>query len=156
MFQGRVTLLPGTELWPVCFNKHQQNENAFSRNIHGASIFPQCIPVSNTVNIVSSVSFCFQDANVYGTRKGILKKIRACEHEQASTQPFLRAIRRLNFASTFDFQIGWDHLIPLFLFLRNNWLKKYRYEMENHYKHCRTLDPKLGKRKKVSFVIAPK
>ena len=27
MFQD--TLLPGSELWPVCFNKRQQNEEAF-------------------------------------------------------------------------------------------------------------------------------
>ena len=52
-------------------------------------MFPQCFPG----NIVSSVSFCFQDANyAYATRQGILTKIRACEHlqkvcehEQAST-----------------------------------------------------------------------
>ena len=47
------------------------------------------------VNIVSSVSFCCQDANnyyAYATRQGILMKIGACEqlqkfceHEQAST-----------------------------------------------------------------------
>ena len=55
----------------------------FSRNIHGAHIFPQCFPVSHTGNIVSSVSFCFQDANyAYATRQGILTKIRACEHLQ--------------------------------------------------------------------------
>ena len=53
----------------------------------------QCFPVSNTGNIVSSVSFCFQDTNyTYATWQGILQKIRACEHlhnfcehEQAST-----------------------------------------------------------------------
>ena len=56
-------------------------------------MFPQCFPVSLTGNIVSSVSFCFKDANYsYATRQGILLKIRACEHlqkfyeqEQAST-----------------------------------------------------------------------
>ena len=41
---GRVTLLPGTELWLVSFNKPQQKEKAFSRNIHGARMFPQCFP----------------------------------------------------------------------------------------------------------------
>ena len=64
-------------------------------------MFLQCFPVSHTGNIVSRVSFCFQDANyAYGTRQGILTKIRACEHlqklcehEQASTN--------LIFASTF-------------------------------------------------------
>ena len=45
--------------------------------------FSQCFPVSNTGNIVSSVSFCFQDPNyAYATRQGILTKIRACEHLQ--------------------------------------------------------------------------
>ena len=39
---GRVTLLPGTELRPVSFNKHQCNKTSkhFSRNIHGAHMFP--------------------------------------------------------------------------------------------------------------------
>ena len=35
----------------------------FSRNSHGARMFHQCFPVSHTGIIVSSVSFCFQDAN---------------------------------------------------------------------------------------------
>ena len=56
-------------------------------------MFPQCFPVSHTRNIVSIVSFCFQDANyAYVTRQGFLTKIRTCkhlqkfcEHEQAST-----------------------------------------------------------------------
>ena len=58
----------------------------------GAHVSPM-FPVSHTGNIVSSVSFCFQDANyAYATWQGILRKIRACEHlqnfcehEQAST-----------------------------------------------------------------------
>ena len=55
----------------------------FSRNIHGARMFLQCFPVSHTGNIVSSVSFCIQDANyACATRQGILTKIRACEHLQ--------------------------------------------------------------------------
>ena len=65
----------------------------FSRNTHGARMLPQCFPVSHTGNIVSSVSFCLQDAiYAYATRQGISTKIRACEHlqtfcehEQAST-----------------------------------------------------------------------
>ena len=41
----------------------------FSRNIHGARMFPQCFSVTHTGNIVSSVSFCFQDGNyAYATR----------------------------------------------------------------------------------------
>ena len=92
---GKVTLLPGTELRPVSFNKRQQLKarKHFSRNIHGAPIFPQYFPVSHTGNIVSSVSFCFQNANyAFATRQGILTKNPACVHlqkfceqEQAST-----------------------------------------------------------------------
>ena len=56
-------------------------------------MFQQCFPVSHAGKIVSSVSFCFQDANcAYATRQGILTKIRAREqlqkfgeHEQGST-----------------------------------------------------------------------
>ena len=56
-------------------------------------MFPQCFPVSHTGNMVSSVCFCFQDANyACATRQEILSRIRACEHfqkffehEQAST-----------------------------------------------------------------------
>ena len=71
----------------------------FSRNIHGARMFPQCFLVSPTGNIVSMVSFCSQHANyAYATRQGILTKFRACEHlsnfcEQSEQRP--------NFASTF-------------------------------------------------------
>ena len=49
-------------------------------------MFPQCSQFPVREDYVSSVSFCFQDANyAYATRQGILSKIRACEHEQAST-----------------------------------------------------------------------
>ena len=41
---GKVTLLPGTELWPVSFNKPQQNEEAFfqkhSWRAHVSPMFP--------------------------------------------------------------------------------------------------------------------
>ena len=84
--------------------KCRQNEKAFSRKIGLAyylrlnsswsvsikcwqneqAFFPKysrCMHVS--WNIVSSVSFCFQDANyAYATQQGILTKIRACEHLQ--------------------------------------------------------------------------
>ena len=65
---GWVTLLPGTELRPVSFNKLQQNENHFlqkhSWRAHVSPMFS-----SYTGNIVSSGSFCFQDANyAYATR----------------------------------------------------------------------------------------
>ena len=84
---GRVTLLPGTELRLVSFNKRRQNEEAFSRlKIHGARMFP----IRETFY---SVSFCFQDANyACATQQGTLTKIGAYEHlqnffehEQAST-----------------------------------------------------------------------
>ena len=105
---GRVTLLPGTELRPVSFNKRQQN-----------SIFPEtflvraCCPnIKKLGNIVSSVSFCFQDANyAYATRQGILTKIRACEQLQASTHLIFAAIwAKAKFCE--HFQIGWDYSMP--------------------------------------------
>ena len=55
----------------------------FSRNVYGARMFPQCLPVHHTGNTVFWVSFCFQDANhAYATRQENLTKIRACEHLQ--------------------------------------------------------------------------
>ena len=59
MFQIEVTLLTGTELRPVSFNKRQQNEEAFFRNIHGARMFPQCFSVSHTGNNVVPCQFLF-------------------------------------------------------------------------------------------------
>ena len=75
-------------------------------------MFLQFFAVFYTGNIVSSVSFCFQDENyACATRQGSLTKIRACEH----FQKFLRARasehssnfceqfgQRPNFASTFE------------------------------------------------------
>ena len=56
------------------------NKIAFFQK-HSGVIFPQ--PQCYQGNIVSSVSFCFQDANyAYATRQRILTKIRACEHLQ--------------------------------------------------------------------------
>ena len=58
----------------------------FSRNVHGARLCPQCsqFPIRETLFLVSV--FVSTDANyAYATRQGILTKIRACEHEQAST-----------------------------------------------------------------------
>ena len=82
----RVTPLPETELRPVSFNKLQQNgEVFFQKNSWRAHVSPRG-------NIVSSVRFCFQDANyAYATRRGILTKIRACEQLE----------QRPSFASTF-------------------------------------------------------
>ena len=68
--------------WLVSINVDKTRRH-FCRNIHGARMFPQCFCVSHTGNIVSSVDFCFQDANyAYATRQGILPKFRACEHLQ--------------------------------------------------------------------------
>ena len=88
----------------------------FSRNIHGARMFPQCSQFPVREDYVSSVSFCFQDANyAYATRQGILSKIRACEHEQAGTHlifasnsskgQILRALS--NLMGQFDTPIDW-------------------------------------------------
>ena len=88
-------------------------------------MFPQCFPVSHTGNIVSSVSFCFQDANYACTLHGreFLTKIRArkqsqknCEHEQASTYDHCSSNfceqfeQRPNFASTF--RLEWTIRYP--------------------------------------------
>ena len=71
----------------------------FFRSIHGARMFEQSFPVSHTGNVVSSVSFCFQDANyAYATRQGILTNIRACEHMQQFCEPE-QASSHLIFAS---------------------------------------------------------
>ena len=131
MFQvPRVTLgflgLLGTELRPVSFNKRQQNEDEkhFSSNIHGAHMFPQCLPVSHTGNIVSSVSFCGQDANYANTtRQGILTKnpcmqalakilrARASEHSSNFCEQFEQST---NFASIFklDGTIRYSYYSP--------------------------------------------
>ena len=110
MFQVGLPCYPGLNSGRSVSINVNKTRKHFSRNIHGARMFPQCFPVSHTGNIVSSVSFCLQDANyAYATRQGILKKIRACEHlqkfcqqEQASTHlifasnsskgPILRAL----------------------------------------------------------------
>lgn len=69
--------LSGTELRPVNFNKRPQNEEVFSRKIHGAHVSPM-FAVFYTGNIVSSDSFCFQDANyACGTQQGALNTERA-------------------------------------------------------------------------------
>ena len=60
---GRVTLLPGTELRPVSFNKRRQNEEAFSRIIHGARMFPQCSQFPTRVTLFPVSVFAFTDAN---------------------------------------------------------------------------------------------
>ena len=83
----------------VSFNKTRKH---FSRHIHGARMFPQCFPVSYKLFPVS-VS-CFQDANyAYAIRQGNLTKIRACEHEQASTHLIFasNSSKGQTFASTF-------------------------------------------------------
>ena len=122
MFQvGTVTLLPGTKLRLVSFNKCQQNEETWRAHVsptfprfsygkdcfqcHGQFLFPRC-------------KLCLR----YATRQGSLTKIQVgehfqkfCEHEQASDSSkgqILRAIRaKAKFCE--HFQIGWDHSIPL-------------------------------------------
>ena len=57
MFQVGFTLLPGTELKPVSFNKPQQKEKAFfQKHSRRAHVSPICFPVSHTGNIVSILS----------------------------------------------------------------------------------------------------
>ena len=45
------------------FNKRQENEEAFFQKHSWSTHVSQCFLVSHMGNIVSSVSFCFQDAN---------------------------------------------------------------------------------------------
>ena len=95
---GRVTLLPGSELRPVSFNKRQKSEEAFfqkhSWRVHVSPMFP----TRKTLFPVSV--FCFQDANyAYATRQGILTKIRAREHLQKFCE---QLEQRPNFARTFN------------------------------------------------------
>ena len=85
----------------------------FSRRIHGARMCPQCFSVSHTGNIVSRVSFCFEDANyAYPIRytagnfnenpsmRALAKilRARAGEHSSNFCEQFEQ---RPNFASTF-------------------------------------------------------
>ena len=97
---GSVSLLPGTKLRPVRFHKRQQNEEAFSRKIHGARMFPRF--------------FCFEAVNyAYATLQEILDnenpsmravakilRARASEHSSYFCEQFEQ---RPNFSSTFKF-----------------------------------------------------
>ena len=106
----------------VSINVNKTRKHYF-RNIHGAHLFPQCLPVSHAGNIVSSVRFCFQDSNyAYATQQGILTKIRACEHlqkfcdhEQASTHLIFASNSSKGQILKFceHFPIEWDHSTPL-------------------------------------------
>ena len=100
---------------PINVNKTRKH---FSRNIHGARMFPQCFSVSHTGNIVSSVSFCFRDANLVCLRytagkfnenpsmraRAKIWRARASEHSSNFCEQFEQ---RPNFASTFK----WDGTI---------------------------------------------
>ena len=89
----------------VNFNKTRKH---FSRNIHGMRMFPQCFPVSHRGNIVSSVSFCFQDANyAYATRQGILTKIRACKHLQKFCKHEQVSVHLISASNSSKGQILW-------------------------------------------------
>ena len=88
---GRATLLPGTELRPVSFNKCRQNEDAFSQKNSWRARVSLMFAVSYTGNIVSSVSFCcialhreLQRKSEHASTCKIF-----CEHEQASTHLIL-------------------------------------------------------------------
>ena len=87
------------------------NEEAFSRNIHGAPMFPQFFPVSHTGNIVSSVIFflsrcksCLRytagNFNENPSMRELAKilRARASEHSSNFCEQFKQ---RPNFASTF-------------------------------------------------------
>ena len=99
MFQVGLTCYLGLNSGQSVSINVKKTRKYFARNIHGASMFSQCFQVSYKGKIVSSVSFCFQDANyTYATRQGILTKIRACEHFQNFTNTS-KASTRLIFES---------------------------------------------------------
>ena len=92
MFQD--TLLPGSELWPVCFNKVNKMRSIFPETFMAGACFPNIsqFPIPETLLPVS-VFFprCKLYLRSYTTREGILRRILAreqlqifCEHEQAS------------------------------------------------------------------------
>ena len=98
-------------------------------------------------NIVSSVSFCFQDANyAYATRQGILTKIWACEqlqkfgaHKQASTYLiFAGNSSKGQILWAVSNYIQWDHSIPLQMFACDvRWFTNRRihfFSVNFHYK----------------------
>jgi len=94
---GRVTLLPGSELWPISFTKTSTKRGSIFPETFIVFIEHACFPnvsqFCHTGTIVSSISFCFQGANYASViQQRILTIIRACEqlqkfceHEQAST-----------------------------------------------------------------------
>ena len=109
-------MLPGTELRPVSFNKRRQHEEAFSKkNSWRAHVSPMFAvsQVSYTGNIVSSGSFCFQDANYACatvtaenfnenlSMRALAKSLRARASEHLSN--FCEQFeQRPNFASSFE------------------------------------------------------
>ena len=131
MFQVGFYLLPGTELWPVSFNKRQQNKEAFFQKYswRAARMFSQCFPVCPTGSIVPSVTvavFQFPRCKLYlrctvgnfnenlsfrGLR-AIAKIWRARPSEHSWSNFWEQFEQRPNFASM-HFQIEWDHSIPL-------------------------------------------
>ena len=106
---------------PVSINVNKTRKH-FSRNIHGARMFPQCSPVSHTGNIVSSVSaFVFKmqimltltagNFNENPSMRALPKilRARASEHSCNFCEQFEQ---RPNFASTFKLD-GTISSIPL-------------------------------------------
>ena len=99
----------------VSINVNKTRKHLF-RNIHGTRMCPQCFPVSHTGNILSSVSFCFQEFfprcklclrytggnfNENPSMRAVVKILRerASEHASISCEQFEQ---RPNFASSFN------------------------------------------------------
>ena len=119
MFQVGLPFYLGLNSGRSVLIKLDKTRKHFPEKFVARACFPN-VRSFHTGNIVSSVSFCFQDANyACATEQGTLTKIRACEHlqnfcehEQASTNLILRAIRaKAKFCE--HFRIGWDHSTPL-------------------------------------------
>ena len=110
MFQKGYPL-PETELRPVSFNKRQQNEEAFSRNIHGARMFHNVsqfptretlFPVSVFVSKMQITLICYTVGNFNKNpcmrAAAKILRARASEHSSNFCEQFER---RPNFLSTF-------------------------------------------------------
>ena len=102
---GRVTLL-GLNSGRSVLIKVNKTRKQFSRNIHGARMFPQCSPVSHTGNIVSiskwklCLLYTAGNFNENSSMRALANifRARASEHSSNFCEQFQQGS---NFASTF-------------------------------------------------------
>ena len=110
---GRVTLLPGTELRPVSFNKRQQNKEAFfqkhSWRTHVSPMFP------HTRNI-SRVSSFFKMQITLNPSMRALAKILQAQASEHSSNVWEQFKQRPNFASTFKLDGTIRYPFPCYMY----------------------------------------